>query len=226
MKKVFFSIFALAFAGLIISCGSTATAETTSAEKTDAPKPQVVKNETKSDNLELGDVAPPFTLKNVDDSMVSLSDYSDQEGVILIFTCNTCPYAVMYEDRINALHAQYAPQGYPVVAIMPNNVEVKPGDDLAHMKTRAEEKGFEFAYLFDGAQEVYPLYGATRTPHIFLLQNTDEGTIVKYIGAIDNNAQDADAVSEKYLENAIDALKAGNEPDPAFTKAIGCTIKV
>lgn len=175
------------------------------------------------DAYKIGDQATDFSLKNVDGSMVSLASYKGVKGYIVIFTCNTCPYAVMYEDRIIALHNKYAPLGYPVVAINPNDPSVKSGDDFASMQERAKEKGFPFKYLFDDGQKVYPAYGATRTPHIFLL---DANRYVRYIGAIDDNAQDASAVSVKYLENAITALQSGNNPDPDETKAIGCTIKV
>jgi len=229
MKKLVFSMFIMAFAGLIISCGGdgaqNVASNTPAKTSKEGAKVKLVKNENKG-KLQLGDIAPAFSLKNIDGSMVSLADYAGEKGVILTFTCNTCPYAVMYEDRLVALHAKYASQGYPVVAIMPNDIEVKPGDNMDAMKVRAEEKGFEFAYLFDGAQEVYPKYGATKTPHIFLLKNTDDGAKVRYIGAIDDNAQDADDVKVKYLENAIDALEAGKEPEPAFTRAVGCSIKV
>jgi peroxiredoxin len=171
----------------------------------------------------IGDQAADFSLKNVDGSMVSLASMKGVNGYIVIFTCNTCPYAQMYEDRIIALHNKYASQGYPVVAINPNDPEVKAGDDFASMQARAKEKKFPFKYLFDEGQKVYPQYGATRTPHVYLL---DANRYVRYIGAIDDNAQDASAVTVKYVENAIAALKAGNNPDPAETKAIGCTIKV
>ena len=171
----------------------------------------------------VGDQAADFSLKNVDGTMVSLADYKGVNGYIVIFTCNTCPYAQMYEDRIIALHTKYASQGYPVVAINPNDPDVKPGDDFAAMQARAKEKKFPFKYLFDAGQKVYPVFGATRTPHIFLL---DANRYVRYIGAIDDNAQNPGEVTVKYLENAIAALKAGNNPDPAETKAIGCTIKV
>lgn len=171
----------------------------------------------------IGDQATDFKLKNVDGTMTSLSDYKGVNGYIVIFTCNTCPYAVMYEDRIIALHNKYASQGYPVVAINPNDPDVKPGDDFASMQTRAKEKKFPFKYLFDEGQKVYPAYGATRTPHIYLL---DANRYVRYIGAIDDNAQAPADVSMKYVENAIAALQSGNNPDPAETKAIGCTIKV
>ena len=171
----------------------------------------------------IGEQAADFSLKNVDGSMVSLKDYKGVNGYIVVFTCNTCPYAVMYEDRIIELHNKYAPMGYPVVAINPNDPSVKSGDDFASMQARAKEKNFPFKYLFDEGQKVYPAFGAVRTPHVFLL---DANRYVRYIGAIDDNAQNPSEVSVKYLENAIAALKAGNNPDPAETKAIGCTIKV
>ncbi len=174
--------------------------------------------------LEVGDTAPDFKLQNaIDGSWVSLSDYEDAKGYIVIFTCNTCPYSVMYEDRIIALHQRYADKGYPVVAINPNDPEVQGGDSFDLMKVRAEEKSFPFAYLFDAKQEVFPAYGASRTPHVFLL-NKDRK--VEYIGAIDNNAKSADAATELYVDAAIKALDGGMKPDPSFTKAIGCTIKV
>ena len=171
----------------------------------------------------VGDVVEGFSLMNIDDTMVSLDDYENVNGYIFIFTCNTCPYAVMYEDRMIALHNEYAPQGFPIIAINPNDPEVKPGDSFDAMKVRAAEKEFPFKYLFDADQEIFPLFGATRTPHVYL---ADNDRVIRYIGAIDNNARDASAVTETYLADAIEALKAGDDPNPDFTKAIGCTIKV
>jgi peroxiredoxin len=170
----------------------------------------------------VGDIATDFSLKNIDGSMVSLASYKGAQGYIVIFTCNTCPYSVMYEDRIIALHNKYASQGFPVVAINPNDPSVKEGDDFAAMQARAKEKGFPFKYLFDDGQKIYPQFGATRTPHVYLL---DSERKVRYIGAIDDNAQNPSDVKVKYVENAIAAIKAGNNPEPAETKAIGCTIK-
>ncbi len=174
----------------------------------------------------IGDVAEDFSLENIDGNMVSLADYKDAKGFIVTFTCNTCPYAVMYEDRINALNKKYASKGYPVIAIMPNNTNVKPGDNMGAMKERAKSKGFTFPYLLDKGQKVYPKFGATKTPHVFLLENTKQGKVVKYIGAIDDNYKDASAVKTKYVENAVDALLAGKEIKETETKAIGCSIKV
>lgn len=174
---------------------------------------------------QIGDVVNDFKLQNIDGSMVSLSDYKDAKGFIITFTCNTCPYAVMYEDRIIELNNNYAPKGYPVIAIMPNNTIAKPGDNFEAMKKRANNKGFTFPYLIDKEQTVYPQFGATRTPHVFVLQKTKKGNVVKYIGAIDDNYKDASAVNSKYVENAVNALLEGKEVEQKETKAIGCSIK-
>ena len=179
-----------------------------------------------SDGYEVGDIATDFKLKNIDGKMVSLADYKDAKGYIVIFTCNTCPYAVQYEDRIIALDKKYAAKGFPVVAIMPNNPTVQPGDSEDAMKARAASKGFTFPYLFDDGQKIYPQYGATKTPHVYLLEKTKKGNVVRYIGAIDDNYKDAEAVNTKYVEEAIDALMNGKEIKETKTRAIGCTIKV
>jgi peroxiredoxin len=144
----------------------------------------------------------------------------------VVFTCNHCPFAKAYEDRIINIDKRYKKLGYPVIAINPNDPEIVPDDSYDKMKVRAKEKGFTFPYLMDETQEVYKTYGATRTPHVFLLQKDPSGKlIVKYIGTIDDNYQDPEAVQQNYLSNAIDNLLAGKDADPDFTKAIGCTIK-
>jgi len=178
-----------------------------------------------ADGYKVGDTATDFKLKNVDGKMVSMSDYENAKGFIVIFTCNHCPFSIAYEDRIIDLDKQYKDKGYPVIAINPNNPEISKGDDFVSMQKRAKEKGFTFPYLFDAGQEIFPQYGATRTPHVFLLNKEDKELKVAYIGAIDNNYSDATAVTEKYVEDAINALIKGEKPSPNFTKAIGCTIK-
>ncbi|WP_324214770.1 thioredoxin family protein [Flavobacterium sp.] len=169
-----------------------------------------------------GDKATDFKLKSVDGKMYSMSDYKNAKGFIVVFTCNHCPFAVKYEDRIIDLAKKYEPKGYILLAINPNDPEAQPADSYDLMKVRAKEKGFTFPYLFDDGQKIYPQYGATKTPHVFLL---DKNLIVKYIGAIDDNVEDASAVKEKYLENAIAALDRNQTPSPETTKAIGCSIK-
>jgi len=202
MKKILtFSVLLIAAIGLFMAATST----------------------TDGGGLAVGDTAPNFSLKNIDGKTVSLDTYKNAKGYVVIFTCNTCPYAVMYEQRIIELHDKYAAKGYPVIAINPNDPEVKPGDSLEKMQQRAAAKEFPFAYLLDVGQEVYPAYGATKTPHIYLL---DANKTVQYIGALDNNPQDAAAVSTRYVEEAIAALDAGKKPAITYTKAIGCSIKV
>lgn len=172
--------------------------------------------------LQVGDIAPDFNLKNIDNENVSLSNYEEAQGYVVVFTCNHCPYAVMYEDRLIDLHNTYAAKGYPVIAINPNDPAANEEDSFELMKVRAQEKEFPFVYLFDDGQKVYPQYGATKTPHVYLL---DKAKKVQYIGAIDDSPRDASAVEERFLSSAIDALIAGKAPQPSTTKAIGCSIK-
>jgi peroxiredoxin len=177
----------------------------------------------KTEGYKIGDKATDFLLRSTSNEIISLGSYPDAKGFIITFTCNHCPYSVMYEDRLIALHEKYAPMGYPVIAINPNDPAIQPDDSFEKMQERAKEKGFPFDYVFDMDQKVSPIYGATKTPHIFIL---DANHVVKYIGAIDDSPRDADAVSERYVENAIMALQNGKNPNPATTKAIGCSIKI
>ncbi len=173
----------------------------------------------------IGDKATDFSLKNVDGKMVSLSDFKDAKGFIVIFTCNHCPFAKAYEDRIIALDKEYKTKGYPVIAINPNDAEIVPDDSYDNMIIRAKEKSFTFPYLRDETQEIANTYGATRTPHVYVLNKENGNLIVKYIGTIDDNYQDESAVTKTYLADAVDALLQHKAPDPDFTKAIGCSIK-
>jgi peroxiredoxin len=172
----------------------------------------------------IGDTIEDFSLKNIDDKMVSLSDYETAKGFVIIFTCNTCPYSIAYEDRIIALNNKYEKKGYPVIAINPNDPLAMADDSFEKMKVRAEEKGFNFPYLFDDGQKVYPKFGATKTPHVYIVSKLNMK--VEYIGAIDNSSRDVNAVTEKYVEHAVDALLNGTKIKKTGTRAIGCSIKV
>lgn len=174
---------------------------------------------------DIGDVATDFKLKNIDGNQVSLSDYSTAKGFIVVFTTNHCPYAKAYENRIVALDKKYNTKGYPVIAINPNNPDKNEQDSFENMQIRAKQKGFTFPYLLDEGQKIYPQYGATKTPHVYILEKENNELIVKYIGAIDDNYQDVNAVEEKFVENAVDELLAGEEVSVKTTKAIGCSIK-
>ncbi|WP_286755311.1 thioredoxin family protein [Roseivirga sp. UBA838] len=178
------------------------------------------------EGLQVGDKAVDFNLKNVDGKMISLKTNKNAKGYILVFTCNTCPYSVMYEDRIIALHKKYAEQGYPVLAIQPNDPQKSPGDSFENMQVRAKQKGFPFPYVMDETQEVTKTYGATNTPHVYVLNKTTGGDFkIEYIGAIDNNSRNAEAASKRYVEEALDNLIGGGDVPITTTKAIGCTIK-
>jgi len=174
---------------------------------------------------QVGDLASDFNLKNVDGKNVSLANYKNAKGYIVVFTCNTCPVSKAYEARVEALSKMYAAKGYPVVAINTNDPVTSPGDTYAKMQERAKEKGFSFAYLEDPDHVFTKKYGAQRTPHVFVLQKTAKGNEVAYIGAIDNDQQEANPQRDNYVQNAVNQLLKGEKPSVASTKAIGCTIK-
>ncbi len=173
----------------------------------------------------VGDKATDFKLKNVDGSTVSMKDNQAAKGYIVAFTCNTCPFSVKYEDRLIALHKKYAPQGYPVLAINPNDPVKQPDDSFDKMKERAREKGFPFAYAMDETQQIAKAYGAARTPHIYIVRKVKDEYVVEYIGAIDDNSNDATKVQRRYVEEAMSEILAGKKVSNNNTKAIGCTIK-
>ena len=174
---------------------------------------------------EVGDLASDFKLKNVDGRMVSLADWKDAKGFIVIFDCNTCPYSKAYNDRIIGLNDKYADQGYPVVAINANDASDSPGDSFEKMVDYAKKKGYTFPYLIDETQTVARTFGATNTPHVFVLGHSGKDLKVAYIGTIDDNARNESGVSKKYVEEAVDALMNGRTVQTTKTKAIGCGIK-
>ncbi len=212
----------------LTACGDTAadTDEHTATEATRAEETVPVADD-QPQGLRIGDTAPDFSLVGVDGKTTSLADLkladgSAPRGYVVTFTCNTCPYAKAYEERLVALDKAAEAMGYPVVAIQPNDPGVKEGDSMENMKERAKEAGFTFPYLMDEGQRVYPKYGASKTPEIYLL---DADRVLRYHGAIDDNHDDAAAVTVNYVEKAIRALQAGEAVDPAEVKAIGCSIK-
>lgn len=172
-----------------------------------------------------GSLVADFKLKNVNDKLVSMSDYSTAKGYIIIFTCNTCPYAKAYEQRIIDLHKKYSAQGFPVIAINPNDPAASPGDSFAEMQERSNSKKYPFPYLIDADQEVTRRFGATRTPHVYLVNKTISGNKVEYIGAIDNDTENSNSDKINYVEDAIEALIQQKAPETRMTKAVGCTIK-
>ena len=176
--------------------------------------------------VKIGDTAPDFNLKNIDGKMVSLNSNKSAKGYVIIFTCNSCPYSEMYEDRIIALHQKYSALGYPVIAVQPNNPTISTGDSYSKMKERANDKEFPYPYLMDtDSQETTAAYGATNTPQVYVLNKEGKEFRVAYIGAIDNNSRNPEAATKRYVESAVDALLNGQSIETNSTKAIGCTIK-
>ena len=178
-----------------------------------------------AEGYKVGDKAADFKLRNVDGKLVSLADNQATKGYIVVFTCNTCPFAKGYENRIIALDQKYAPLGYPVVAINPNDPVSVPGDSYAAMQARAKDHKYAFPYLQDESQQVAHTFGATRTPHLYVLKRQGADFVVAYIGAIDDNSEDAKLVKTKYLENALTDIMAGRPAATNSTQAIGCSIK-
>jgi peroxiredoxin len=174
----------------------------------------------------VGDEARDFSLENIDGQMVSLADFENAKGFVVVFTCNTCPYAKAYESRVIELDKKYAAKGFPVIAINPNDVNQQPGDSMDEMIARADDKGYTFPYLRDDTQEITRAYGATKTPHVYVLNKEGSETYrVSYIGAIDDSPREPADVKEKYVEEAIEALLAGEKPVITEKRAIGCSIK-
>ena len=176
-----------------------------------------------SEPYKAGDVAKDISLKNVDGKMVSFSQFADAKGFIVVFSCNTCPVVKKYQDRIIDLHSQFSSKGYPVIAINSNDKNVSPGDSFEEMKKYASEKGFEFQYLYDESQEIAKLWGATNTPHVYVLSKKGDKLVVEYTGAIDNNADDAARADKKYVVDAVNALIKSEPVAVKGTKAVGCS---
>lgn len=174
---------------------------------------------------EIGDTVADFKLKNVDGKTVSLADWKDAKGFIVVFDCNTCPVSRKYNDRIMALNKMYASKGFPLIAINPNSPDLSAGDSYDKMVKYSKKKGYDFPYLYDESQKVVREFGASNTPHVFVLNKTGDKLKVAYIGAIDDNARDASAASNKYVEAAVNELLAGKAVSVTKTRAIGCGIK-
>lgn len=172
--------------------------------------------------MNLGEKAPDFMLRGTDGMPHTLDEFKGTKALVVVFSCNHCPYVKAYEDRMVAVQADYAAKGARLVAINSNDATDYPEDDLAHMVKRAKEKGFNFPYLRDDTQEAAKAYGATHTPHIFVF---DAEQKLAYTGKIDDNWEHPEQVAAQYLRDALDDLVAGKPPRVPETHAIGCTIK-
>ena len=173
--------------------------------------------------LRIGKKHPPFRLKNIDYQMVSSDDLTEtSKALIVIFSCNHCPYVQAWEDRMIALGKTYQPKGAAFVLINANDSVKYPEDRFDEMRKRATVKGYPFPYLHDETQEVARSYGATRTPEVFLF---DSQGILRYHGCIDDNYENPQAVRSHDLRNALEAVLTEQVPQKTDTAPIGCTIK-
>ncbi|HEY3198733.1 MAG TPA: thioredoxin family protein [Nitrospirales bacterium] len=172
--------------------------------------------------LHIGDKAPGFQLQGVDRRTHSLEEFVGKPVLVVIFSCNHCPYVQAYEDRMKDIQRDYQTRGVQLIAINSNDDVNYPEDGFNAMVERANTKGFNFPYLRDAKQEVAKAYGATHTPQLFVF---DQGRKLRYTGKIDDNWQNPGAVKKQYLREAVDALLQGGAPAEAETHAIGCTIK-
>jgi len=172
--------------------------------------------------LKIDSLAPDFSLKDVHDKIYTLNSFSGKNILIIIFSCNHCPYVQAYEDRIISLQKDFEKDGVQIIAINSNDDEKYPDDSFDEMKNRAANKKFNFPYLRDETQEVAKGYGATHTPQIFLF---DKNRKLKYQGKIDDNWQETEKVKSKYLKDAIVEVLTGKEVSVPETFSIGCTIK-
>ena len=165
-----------------------------------------------------------FSLLNTNGKMVSLADYPDAKGFVIIFTCNHCPFAKLYPERINALYDKFLPLGIPVIAISSTDTIVYEEDSYPNMVKKATEEHFKFPYLYDNTQAVAKNFKADQTPHAFIIWKENKNWVVKYNGAIDDNGAEPKLIQHKYIEEAVDALLKNKDFAIKETRSIGCKI--
>lgn len=171
--------------------------------------------------LELGKPAPDFSLPGTDGKTHTWKDVAGEKGTLVVFTCNHCPYAVAYQQRIIDMTAKYKPQGVNVIAISSNDAKSYPDDSFELMKVRADSMKYNFPYLYDESQAVALKYGPKVTPHVFLF---DSKGMLAYRGRIDDSAKEHE-VKKRELTEALDALVGGKAIPTAATTAFGCSVK-
>ncbi len=169
-------------------------------------------------------VISDFSLKNVDGKYVSLKNYPDAKGFIIVFTCNHCPFAKLYPPRLNALNDKYGKLGVPLIAISSTDTIIYEEDTYPLMVKKAKQEKFNFPYLFDGEQTVAKSFAAQKTPHAYVMWKENNRWVVKYNGAIDDNGAEPENVENPYVAQAVEALLAGREIEVPETKSIGCQI--
>ncbi len=173
----------------------------------------------------LGDAVADFQLKNIDGLPISLSNYRNRKGLIVVFTSNHCPFSKAYEERLIALDRKFAGQGYPVLAVMANDPVAYEEDSFENMKVRAQAKKYPYPYAMDETQSMARAFGATRLPEVYVLKQNAGQFILEYKGGVDDNPQDTGSVQRRYIDDAVSSLLADRPVQSPITKPIGCGIK-
>jgi peroxiredoxin len=169
-----------------------------------------------------GTKAPDFSLPGVDGKTYSLGSFKGKPIVVVFFTCNHCPYVQAWESRFVEVQRDYAAKGVQLVGINSNDEMKYPEDDFAHMQERAKDHGYNFPYLRDESQKAAEAWGPVATPDFYVL---DKDRVIRYRGRMDDNHKDANAVTLRYLRDALDDLLAGRSPRVPLTPPYGCSIK-
>ena len=174
--------------------------------------------------LEIGSSMPgmDFKLKDISGKTMTLADAKGSQGTLVIFSCNTCPWVIRWEDRYVSIADTYTSKGIGVIAVNSNAARFDGDDSLEEMIKHAEKNNYNFPYVQDPRSQLASEFGATKTPHIYLFDNND---VLVYRGAIDDNAREPRSVEEPFLANAIDQLLSGRSIEKPTSKAIGCSIK-
>ena len=173
----------------------------------------------------IGDSVSDFSLRSTDGKMVSLGSYKNSKGLIIVFTCNHCPFAKKYQGRLNDLNQKYGAKGFSLIAISSNDAVALPADSYEKMKERAVQEHYNFPYLFDETQFVARAFGAIKTPEVFVLAKQKDNWVLKYSGAIDDNGAEPEKATQHYAQDAVEAILTGKEIKVTETKSIGCPIK-
>ena len=179
-----------------------------------------------SSTIKQNAIVQPFLLKCVSGEFVGMSTYPEAKGMIVVFTCNHCPFAKLYPERMNELYRKYAAKGIPLLAISSTDTVLFDEDGFVEMQKVAQQQGFVFPYLFDAEQTVVQDFGAQKTPHAFVLARSEEGWKIVYSGSIDDNGADPSAVKHKYVEDAVRAVLKHKKVKVAHTSSIGCFIHI
>lgn len=172
--------------------------------------------------LPIGSAAPDFSLPGVDGKTYSLADFKGAKVLIVVFSCNHCPFVVGSVERMKKLVADYAGKGVKMIAINSNETQNHPTDSFEHMKANAKEKGLNFPYVRDDSQDVARAYGALRTPHYYVFDGQRK---LAYTGRMDDNPREPGKETTHELRDALDAVLAGKAPAVPLTNPVGCNVK-